>query len=206
MQKAGYSEYERHKALHKELVQKLMEILLKLKKGGTIQPQELLDFLSNWLACHILEEDKKIGAHVSGQRDNRVAKEGLSLAILETEISNRLQKLKSLMEKKLISDVDFEAKKKSFLVQYSSAENPPDVKTFDHMISFLGTLQKDHLITRDDEKEYKATVFKQIDPEKFLIQVPEFEKKFTVLKSFHENSFINDETYESLKAKLLQDI
>jgi hemerythrin len=206
MQKAGFSEYERHKALHKELIHKLMEMLFMLKKGGTLQPQELLDFLSDWLVRHILAEDMKIGSHVSGQKDNKEAKGSISPAILETGITNKLQKLKTLMEKKLISEEDFEAKKKSLLIQYGSAEAPPDVKTFDRKISFLGTLQKDHLITKEDEKEYKAIVFSQIDPEKFLVQVPEFEKKFIYLKSFHENCFINEETYESLKARLLQDI
>jgi hypothetical protein len=119
---------------------------------------------------------------------------------------NKLQKLKMLLEKQLIGEADYQDRKKSFLVQYSSVAAPPDLKAFDQNITFLETLQKNNLITKEDEREHKVIVFKLIDPEKYLKQVSEIEKKFMYLKSFHENSFINDETYEGLKSKLLQEI
>jgi hemerythrin len=206
MQKQGYPAYEQHKILHKAFVHKLTEVLLTLKEGGTIQLQELVEFLTGWLSNHILEEDRKIRLHVFGQKNRPAIKENAPPAVAETDIAGKLQKLKSLLEKQLISDADFQDREKSFLAQYSSGEAPLDVKMFDQKISFLETLQKDHLITKEDEKEHKTIVFAHIDPEGFLGQVPEVEKKFKYLKSFHENSFINEEMYGRLKAKLLKEI
>jgi hemerythrin len=206
MQKIGYPAYDSHKALHKELIQKLMAILLKLKKGGTLEHQELIDFLMDWLANHILEADKKIGLFISKQKDSIETNEIHPPAIKEADIVPKLEKLKALFEKQLISATDYEDKKKSFLKQYSSVEVPPEIQAVDHKISFLGTLQKEHLITKEDEKEYKAILFSQINLESLLKQVPEIEKKLTYLKSFHDNGFITEETYENIKSKMLQEI
>jgi hemerythrin len=206
MQEVGFPACERHKTLHRELSQKLLEILLKLKNEGTIQPQELIGFLTDWLVNHILDEDKKLGLYISGQKDNTTAKDIALQEIAEADIVKKLQKLKALHEKQLISEVDYESKKKSFLTHYSSAEALQDPRTADHKFSFLETLQKDHLITKEDEKEHKAILFKQIDLESFLNQIPEIEKKLVYLKSIYEDHFITEEAYESLKSKLLQDL
>ncbi len=61
MHRISYPEIERHKKLHKELVEEVAMILLKIKKGKVITPQELMDFLQRWLIDHIMTEDKKIG-------------------------------------------------------------------------------------------------------------------------------------------------
>ena len=67
MQKAGFPGYEHQKTLHKDLIQEVMEVLLKLKRGESIRPQELINFLTDWLVNHILDEDKKIGEFIAGQ-------------------------------------------------------------------------------------------------------------------------------------------
>ena len=61
MEKIGYDELERHKVLHKDLVNQVAGILIDLKNGKVWTPQELIGFLQNWVLCHILEEDLKIG-------------------------------------------------------------------------------------------------------------------------------------------------
>ncbi|MEA1980456.1 MAG: bacteriohemerythrin [candidate division Zixibacteria bacterium] len=56
-----YSDRNRHKQLHKELVGQVIGILMKLKKGETINVFEMMNFLRDWLVNHILKEDRKIG-------------------------------------------------------------------------------------------------------------------------------------------------
>ncbi len=61
MKRIGYPEYERHKQLHKELVNEVVTILRELKEGKEISALELKKFLEKWFIDHILGEDKKIG-------------------------------------------------------------------------------------------------------------------------------------------------
>ena len=206
MQKVSYPAFERQKTLHKEFTQRLVDVLLKLKNEGIIQPQELIDFLMDWWVNHILDEDKKIALHVSGQIDSSTAKEIALQEIAESKIIKKVQKLKALFEKQLINEAEYANKKKACLMQYFSAGEALNPKALDHKYSFLGTLQKDILISKEDAKEYKKVVFTKIDLERFLREVSELEKKLVYLKSFYDDSFIPSETYENLKSKLLQDI
>ena len=64
MSRIGYPELKQQKDKHKELVGQVVNILLDLKNGITIERNELYFFLKNWLVHHILEEDKKIGDYL----------------------------------------------------------------------------------------------------------------------------------------------
>ena len=61
MSRISYPELERHKKIHKDLVDQVVQILLDIKNGKEINAEELHAFLKKWLLDHILEEDKKIG-------------------------------------------------------------------------------------------------------------------------------------------------
>ena len=56
-----YSGRDRHKQLHKKLVEQVVSILMNLKKGRVINVYEMMNFLRDWLINHILTEDRKIG-------------------------------------------------------------------------------------------------------------------------------------------------
>jgi len=56
-----YSGRDRHKQLHKELVEQVISILMNLKHGKVINVYEIMNFLRDWLVNHILTEDRKIG-------------------------------------------------------------------------------------------------------------------------------------------------
>ena len=58
MQDRCYNEIDYHKAKHKEFQNKFIFYEDKLFKGRAILPNEISDFLQNWLITHILEEDK----------------------------------------------------------------------------------------------------------------------------------------------------
>jgi len=68
MAELGYPDLEAHKLLHKGLVLDVKKILLNLKAGKEIDPDELITFLHNWLAEHILGEDVQIGKHAKGRQ------------------------------------------------------------------------------------------------------------------------------------------
>ncbi len=57
----GYSELTVHIESHKQLLAQVKVILLKIKKGGSINVFEMMNFLRDWLVNHIIREDRKIG-------------------------------------------------------------------------------------------------------------------------------------------------
>ena len=63
MQRISYPDFEKHKKLHKDLVDEIVTILVDLKHGKEISAFELITFLQKWLRDHILGEDKKIGEY-----------------------------------------------------------------------------------------------------------------------------------------------
>ncbi len=61
MRRMAYPDLPRHKKLHKGLVEQVVAILLEIKEGKVIAPDELRDFLRSWLVEHIMVEDKRVG-------------------------------------------------------------------------------------------------------------------------------------------------
>ena len=53
----GYPDYEEHRARHLSFLYKVVEFCSKTNLGDETIPDQLLEFLKNWLATHILEED-----------------------------------------------------------------------------------------------------------------------------------------------------
>ncbi len=70
MQQIKFPEYEKHKELHVDLTNQIIEILQNLKKGQRITSIDLIDFLKDWLQKHIIDEDKKIGKYYFDQIEN----------------------------------------------------------------------------------------------------------------------------------------
>ena len=72
MQQYGYDEQgqelEAHLAQHRSFSAKIVSIREDLKAGTLISREALLGFLSNWLSHHILNTDKKLGAHICAKR------------------------------------------------------------------------------------------------------------------------------------------
>jgi len=58
-QKHGYPEYDQHKKIHENLVDKVKEFKAKVDRGDSTISMELMDFLKDWLVNHIKGTDKK---------------------------------------------------------------------------------------------------------------------------------------------------
>lgn len=54
---------EAHRALHDRLIRTVLRLLLRYRHNE-LEPLELAEFLMDWLITHILEEDRKLGAHL----------------------------------------------------------------------------------------------------------------------------------------------
>ncbi len=69
MKQIHFAELDRHKKLHEDLIQDVINILINLKVGKDITSNELIAFLTKWLNEHIINEDKKIGTYYAGYID-----------------------------------------------------------------------------------------------------------------------------------------
>jgi len=69
MQVNGYPELAKHKAIHAELVKKVLELQQKFKEqaGGGILTMSVMSFLKDWLVTHIQGEDKKYGVFLNSK-------------------------------------------------------------------------------------------------------------------------------------------
>jgi len=68
MESINYEELAHHKDLHKKLINDVVLVLTDIKKGKTIDPLALVDFLISWLVNHVSYEDKKIGKSLAAAR------------------------------------------------------------------------------------------------------------------------------------------
>ncbi len=65
MRELGYPDIEAHAAEHALLYMRVQTLRRMIVNDGTITPQGISMFLSDWINTHILESDARIGAFVS---------------------------------------------------------------------------------------------------------------------------------------------
>ncbi len=64
MANIGFPGLNRHRVLHKDLVNEIAGILIDLKKDRMWTIPELVGFLHHWLVDHIIGEDREIGRYL----------------------------------------------------------------------------------------------------------------------------------------------
>ncbi|UJF23654.1 bacteriohemerythrin [Suttonella sp. R2A3] len=57
----GYEDYEVHKEQHRQLVEELQEVMLRVEAGEHHINSDLLIYLRKWLVNHIMHTDVKLG-------------------------------------------------------------------------------------------------------------------------------------------------
>jgi len=67
MQEHGYEEMKEHQVEHKTLTDAASEIMTKYEGGDDSVLEGLIPFLQEWVANHIQETDKKLGAFLASQ-------------------------------------------------------------------------------------------------------------------------------------------
>lgn len=64
MLRAGYPDYDRHKAEHDKLTRDVMQMVRDFEQGKIALTIDMQDFLRQWLQTHIVSSDKKYTAHL----------------------------------------------------------------------------------------------------------------------------------------------
>lgn len=64
---SGYPGYEKHKAIHKQLIADVSAQVASLEAGDRAMREKLLVFLVDWLKEHILHDDKLVGEHMAAK-------------------------------------------------------------------------------------------------------------------------------------------
>ncbi len=62
-----YKEYAAHKAIHDDIVDKVLTFQAKFRSGDDKVGMELLMFLKDWLINHIQKIDTQYSSHLTGQ-------------------------------------------------------------------------------------------------------------------------------------------
>ena len=65
MQKSKYPGYASHKAIHDDLTRKVLDLEEQHKAGSMTLSIAVMNFLKDWLAHHISEEDKRLVEHLN---------------------------------------------------------------------------------------------------------------------------------------------
>jgi hemerythrin len=67
MQKHGYAGYVAHKAQHDALTKQVAELHASVREGKAVVTVDVMNFLKDWLARHIMDTDKKYGPFLNGK-------------------------------------------------------------------------------------------------------------------------------------------
>lgn len=202
---SGFSDHNRHKELHKNLIKEVMDVLLGLKKGRAIEPEKLISFLSDWLVNHIIDEDKKIGEHIA-QKGQETAKSVSKHPLHLPEMMKKFEKLKTIFTQKLISDQDYLEKKSHFLKDLCTSEKADEPKDFLTRFDFLSDLLGRKLITKDEAKTSKAMILEKNALGDVLSGIADVEDQLQFLKNLLDEGIIVADQYDELKSNLLMDI
>jgi len=68
MQDSGFAGFEEHRDCHRQLVNELSNHLAGLDIQ-IFNPQDVEDFLFEWLTSHLMGADADIGRHLAARRD-----------------------------------------------------------------------------------------------------------------------------------------
>lgn len=202
METIGFDELENHKKLHGNLIKEVTDILLRLKHGENLSPEDLVKFLVNWVLKHVQEEDQKIGVftrnrkHVAEQAECRLKAETsrrkLTLA--------RMEKLKDLFKQKLIEIEDFKEQKVRIFTNMLKELGLNQLRAgFDDLHYFLSQ----NVICHNELRAVVVAFLQKSDLQKGLSEIIEIENKLLYLRSFHEFEMITDSQFDDCKAKIL---
>jgi hemerythrin len=205
MKRIGFPQYDHQKELHKKFIQKVANVLVRIKKGEPTTVSELIDFLTDWIVNHILDEDKKIGNFIARKQEKIDQALESPSQKKSLDIKTKLEKLKMISNEQLISKKDFGAKKSDLLEKYCSVDSEKSNDDVEDIIQMLKLLRQKDLITIEEEKKFKSILFKKLNLTETLEKIPELAGKLKYLKSSLEEQLITSDEYESHKSKLLDE-
>ena len=204
-----FAEYEAHRALHKQLIESVRNILLDIRKGHLPPVAELIRFLNHWIVEHIEHEDKKIGAAIQAIQngfDRPDQKIDMIKQSTTHELKNNLAKIASLVEQQLITDADLEVHKKELLDKFIRKFKPASTVEVIEEFNSLQALHADGLITEADQERILPRFSEKIDLAVLLAGDHSIEASLAHLNALVEKKLITEAVREPFKRRLLKQI
>jgi len=206
MEQIQYPELNEHKALHKQLMTDVRQILVDLRNGKNISGVDLVNFLKNWIVEHIEKEDKKIGIEMEKIRTASARKNLPIESIVNSpthELKKCLEKLLSLLDGELISQQDFESHKNELLSKFVRRFAPQYTIEIIEEYKALHSMLEQGLVRVEDENRIIAEIRDKIDYAHVLSNDTSLEDSLAHLKILNDIKLLSDEAYGRYKRDLL---
>ncbi|MFZ5950579.1 MAG: bacteriohemerythrin [Candidatus Rifleibacteriota bacterium] len=197
-----YPQLEEHRLIHDQLIQDVTGILVKLRSGEKPDIAWLVNFLKEWVARHILEEDHKIGVFLKN-RNLQIDEQKKFLEGEKVRIISKLEKLKDLFQKKLILIDDFRQKRIEFLSESLQSLGLKYLRSF---FKLLDHLAEEKIIIEKEKGLVAEEIFKKINLNDALNSISEIEGKLFLLRIFQEFELASIDVIEKEKNAVLKDL
>ncbi|MEW6711803.1 MAG: hemerythrin family protein [Candidatus Riflebacteria bacterium] len=198
----GYPQLEEHRKIHDQLIQDVTGILVRLRSGEKPDIEQLVTFLKEWVARHILDEDHKIGVFLKN-RNLQVDEQKKFIDEEKIRIINKLDKLKDLFQKKLILIDDFREKRIEFLAESLLSIGLKYLRSF---FKLLDQLVEQKIIIEKEKALVAEEIFKKTNLNEALNAVSEIESKLFVLRIVQEFELEATEKIDKEKNAVLNDL
>ncbi|MGL1893145.1 MAG: bacteriohemerythrin [Spirochaetaceae bacterium] len=154
MEKINYPGLHNQKELHKNLIQKLREILVKIKNKESYTPIEFYYFLMSWLNNHILGEDMNIGKY-SRENQQKTTMQKINLdnpsKVLDIVVPN-LKRITVLQQNGSISEEDCTLRRIIFLKDYYNNFEKENSKLLYNIVKSILLILEKNIITNNEKK------------------------------------------------------
>lgn len=204
MKVVAYPQLEEHKKLHNDLIHQVTEILLQLRDGKKLEPAELLNFLTSWVKNHIVDEDKKIGNFLVKRKlyQEEVEKKK-QLSLQREAVVVKIQLLRDLYSKKMISADDVKEKKLHLLVNRGKELGLAHLRDFIEDLQFFRNCD---LLCETEQKRVLTAFLESQDFTTNLQTLKDSEAKLLYVRTLYAQQLISEPQMETFKDGILAQI
>jgi hemerythrin-like metal-binding protein len=204
MQSVGFPDLEKHKQLHKDLVNDVRQILIRLKNKETIHAGDLIDFLIGWLQNHIIEEDQKIGRHIQRMKNKDLSSgKNISPETDQEKLIRKLGELREFNSQRLISTEDYTNKKSYLIVDFFELQQIETMPVLMNHFKLIDRLADQVLITQEEQMIFHRQLANKVNLKSILDSIKDKTKQLELLDFLLERRFISNEKFEIFKEQLL---
>ena len=209
MAQINYPDLEAHRALHKQLIDKVRTILLDIRAGRLPTVADLITFLYQWIVEHIEQEDKQIGAAIQ-ELQRRSAPSDTPADIISQstthEIKANLTRIQALRKQQLITDTDVDTLKKALIDKFIRKFKPASMVEVVEEYNGLKALFDAGLIAEAELDLIRPRFAEKIDMNVMLAGDQAIEASLAHLNALVEAKLIDKTESDHHKQRLLKKI
>lgn len=152
MEKINYPDLVNHRIKHKNLISKIMAVLIKIKNKESYTPIEFYYFLMSWLNDHILHEDSLIKNYVINHDIHLELKKVILNApeSIIRIIEPNLELININLEKGLITPEDERMQRTMYLNNIYSHYSLDNKKSVENIIDSIKMLVSKNMLTAEE--------------------------------------------------------